>query len=177
MTLLLKLALVAVALAAAFASNRLLVRLEPPQGPVERRRVRIIVSAEAAVTLAVVVVTTVLVALPPARTTYGPPTTLTAAAGSGTAQIAIDSTHAGPQTITVTLEGPSGSPVSAHGMTGTLGTTTVAGVALHFERSATRAWVAHAIAPVAGDWTVQLSIDLGGGERYATSATYRVWSG
>lgn len=176
-TLLVKLGLVAVAIAAAFASNRLLVRLGPPRDTAGRRRIRTIVSAEAAVTLAAVVVTTVLVALPPARTTYGPPTTLSAPAGSGTAQIVLDSTHAGPQTITVTLEGPSGSPVRAQGMTGTLGTTTVAGVELHFERSSTGAWVAHAIAPVAGDWTVQLSIDLGGSGRYATSAAYRVWAG
>lgn len=174
-TLLIKLALVALAIVAAFVSNRLLVRHGPPQDARGRRRARRIVATEAVITLVVVVVTTVLVALPPSRATYGPPTTLTAAAGTGTAHISVDSTHVGPQTITVQLEDASGRPVRADALTGTLGTATVAGVKLRFERTPSGEWVAHSIAPVAGEWTVALSVDFGTGAQYATSAVYRVW--
>lgn len=174
-TLLVKLALVAVAIVAAFLSNRLLIRTVAAREPRERRRVRAIVVTEAVVTVVVVIATTVLVALPPARTTYGPPATLTAPAGTGTAMIAIDSTHAGPQTLTVTLRTDSGAPARAEGVSGTLGTQAVSGVRLRFERDAAGAWVARAIAPVAGEWTVQLTIDLGESGQYSTSADYRVW--
>ncbi|WP_433862036.1 FixH family protein [Streptomyces sp. L7] len=174
-TLLIKLVLVALAITAALVSNRLLVRNGPPRDARERHRARRIVATEAVITLVVVVVTTVLVALPPARTTYGPPTTLTAAAGTGTAHISVDSTHVGPQTITVQLEDASGQPATADAITGTLGTTTVAGVTLRFERTRNGEWVAHSIAPVAGEWTVALSVDFGTGAQYATSAVYRVW--
>ncbi|MGH1525360.1 hypothetical protein ACRAWC_15445 [Leifsonia sp. L25] len=73
------------------------------------------------------------------------------------------------------LEDASGQPATADAITGTLGTTTVAGVTLRFERTRNGEWVAHSIAPVAGEWTVALSVDFGTGAQYATSAVYRVW--
>jgi len=174
-TLLVKLALVALALAIAVVSHRLLVRRSSPTKASGRSRVRIAVGVEAALTITVVLVTTLLVSLPPARTTYGPTTTLTAPAGRESALITISPTHAGPQHITVTLQSPSGAEADAASVHGTLGSDTVAGITVRFAHDSAGSWSADVIAPVAGEWTIQLAIDLGSAGTYATSARYRVW--
>ncbi|WEG08652.1 copper resistance protein CopC [Microbacterium horticulturae] len=171
-TLLVKLALVTIALGAAVASHRRLLRhaLRP-----SRRRVRASVAIEASLTIAVIAVTTLLVALPPARTSYGPATTITAPAGDDIAQITIGSTHTGVQHLTIALRDPDGKPVPARSVTGTISADTLTGITLKLKHDDDTTWTGDVIAPVSGVWTIQLSVDLGGAGTYATAASYRVW--
>lgn len=173
LTLLAKLVLVAVALFAAVISHRLLVRNALPSGLIERRRIRRVAGVETAVTIVIVLVSTLLVSLPPARTTYGPNITLSAPAGTAVADISVDGTHIGVQHIIVRIAPGDGG--SAQSLTGTIGTSSVAGVPVHFVMTRSGSWEADVVAPVAGEWTIQLTVDLGDAGTYATSATYRVW--
>jgi len=174
-TLLVKLAVVAVALVLAVISHRRLIRRAAPDGSIERRRAKRLVGIEAAATIVVVIVTTLLVSLPPARTTYGPETTVTAPVGTASAVITIDPTHTGPQRISVRLESASGADVEPKAVSGTIGTDSVSGVSLTFTRHSSGGWTSAAIAPIAGTWTLQLTVDLGDAGTYATSARYQVW--
>lgn len=174
-TLVVKLALFAIAILFAIASHVLLARRGPTIAPRDQARARWTVAVEATVTILVVVTTTLLVSLPPARTTYGPRVTLTAPAGPASAVITVDPTHTGPQRISVRMTTANGAPPEVRSVTGTLGTDSVAGVRLSFTRGTSGTWSSPAIAPIAGQWTVQVNIDLGDDGTYATSARYRVW--
>ncbi len=171
-TLLIKCALVAVALAAASLTQRALRRR---QRAGQTSRIRRIVVIETAVTIAIVAATTVLVALPPARTTYGPAVTLSAAAGTATATVQVESTRTGPQQITVTLRTADGDPVAADAVSGRLSSTGVSSGDIAFAPSSEAGvWEGTGIAPVAGTWTLQLTVTLVAGT-YVSEVSYPVW--
>lgn len=184
LTLLLKLALVAVAVLTAIGSRRVTGR-----DTVSRARLRTVVGVEAAVVAAVLVVTTVLVAMPPARTEYGPSVTMTAPLSDGSASIEVEATHVGPQVFTLTL--PASGAGDVRTVEASLTGSDIMGGRVEFHRAddhradddatdahATDAgtrWVGRGIAPTAGTWRLDLTVDRGAQGSEVTDARYRVW--
>jgi copper transport protein len=132
------------------------------------------VVAEAVVVAAVVGVTTVLVATPPARTTYGPATTLTAPLAAGRAEIRIEPTRAGVQTVVVRTLDADGDAVAAAGVTATLGSAAVSGIAVPLQQGTDGAWRGAAVVPIPGTWRLSLTVRLPEGT-FVTAADYRTW--
>lgn len=169
--LLVKLGLVAAALVLAALGRRLVTRTQPLAGG----RLRAGVLVEAALVLCALGVTTVLVATPPARTTYGPAVTLAAPLHGGTAEVQVEPTRAGVQTLTIRTLGADGTPVAATSVTAKLGSAAVAGIDVPLTRQPDGSWQGRAPVPVAGEWTVTLTVSLGSDVSYTTAATYRTW--
>jgi copper transport protein len=181
LTLLLKLVLVAVALAAASVAQRRILRArERTTG--ERQLVHAIrwsVRIEAAVLVLVVATTTVLVSEAPAATTYGPPVALTAPLGPDHVTIQVDDTRRGTQRITITPLDAAGRSVSAPTVTGTLssGDAGISALSVDFARSSAdpHTWTSLTAVPLPGLWTLTLNVGLDQATAYTTSAQYRVW--
>lgn len=169
--LLVKLGLVAAALVLAALGRRLVTRTQP----LARRQLRVGVLVEAVLVLAALGVTTVLVATPPARTTYGPAVTLAAPLHGGAARVRIEPTRAGVQTLTVRTLGADGAPVAATSVTAKLGSAAVPGIDVPLIRQPDGSWQGRAPVPIAGEWTVTLTVSLGSDVSYTTAATYRTW--
>jgi copper transport protein len=167
-TLSVKLAIVTAMLVLAYVGQR---RLEPK---VLRRSV----PAEMALGLAVVIVTTALVSQAPARTTYGPPVTVSAPLDARSAVVRIDTTRRGPTAITVTALGPSGQPVRATSVSGTLSSEDagIAALAVKFTPAHNGEWDStHAVVPLAGSWTLKLVVEFSSSDAVTTDAHFRVW--
>ncbi len=169
--LLVKLGLVAAALVLAALGRRLITRTQP----LARRRLRVGVLVEAVLVLAALAVTTALVATPPARTTYGPGVTLAAPLHGGTAQVQIEPTRTGVQTLTVRTLGADGTPVAATSVTARLGSAAVPGLDVPLSPQPDGSWTGRTVVPAAGEWTVTLTVSLGSDVSYTTAAAYRTW--
>ena len=181
-TLLIKIALVIVALSLAIGVRYRPTALRPTalrrSGSASVGAIRRSVWIETAVVALVVVVSTVLVAQPPASTSYGPPAQLSAPLGQNTVQVSVDTTRRGPEAITVTAVDPGGHPVALSSVDGVLSSDDagVAGLEVAFRRGAGHSWHSvAAIAPVPGNWMLTLNTVAASGEAYATSTRYEVW--
>ena len=109
--LLVKVALVAVMLAAALLAERHVMGAAVPGRLV--RAVRRSVGIEIVTAVLVLAVTAVLVSEPPARTTFGPPVTLSAPLGADHVSVRIDMTRRGAQAMTLHILTATGAPVPA----------------------------------------------------------------
>jgi copper transport protein len=174
--LLVKVALVAVMLAAALLAERHVMGAAVPGRLV--RAVRRSVGIEIITAVLVLAVTAVLVSAPPARTTFGPAVTLSAPLGADHVSVRIDTTRRGAQVMTLHILTAAGAPVLVRTVTATLSSAQVAALRLTLRRLtadgsqwATRA----AVVPLPGVWTLTLDVALGPADAYATSASYRVW--
>ena len=187
--LLVKVALVAVMLAAAFLAERRIIGASAtpaapgtaPGAPVPGRLARAVrrsVAIETAAALLVLALTAVLVSEPPARTTFGPPVTLSAPLGADHVSVRIDTTRRGAQAMTLHVLNAAGAPVPARTVTATLSSAQVAALRLTLRRVAADGswWATSAVVvPLPGVWTLTLHVALGPADAYATSASYRVW--
>jgi copper transport protein len=177
-TLLIKSALIGLMLVAAAMAHRRITARPAGTPAAVARAVRRSIRVEAAVAVLVLAATAVLVSEAPARTTYGPAVTLSAPLGNDLASIHIDSTRRGPQTITVRILDPGGTPVQAQSVTVTLSSPQVAALAVKMReaRSGGSQWTsAAAVAPLPGTWTLTLNVALDASDAYTTSASYQVW--
>jgi copper transport protein len=187
--LLVKVALVAVMLGAAFLAERRIIGAVatpvPPDaapGPaVPGRLVRAVrrsVAIETLTAVLVLAVTAVLVSEPPARTTFGPPVTFSAPLGPDHVRVRIDSTRRGPQSMTLYVLNAAGAPVPARTLTAALSSAQVAALRLTLRRltpDGSQWTTSAAVVPLPGVWTLTLNVALGPADAYATSASYRVW--
>jgi copper transport protein len=187
--LLVKVALVAVMLAAAFLAERRITgppatSAAPDIAPggirpdSQVRAVRRSVAIEIAAAVLVLAVTAVLVSEPPARTTFGPPVTLSAPLGPDHVSVHIDTTRRGAQAMTLRVLNAAGAPVPASSMTAALSSPQVAALRVTLRRltpDGSQWTTSAAIVPLPGVWTLTLDIALGPADAYATSASYRVW--
>lgn len=174
--LLVKVALVAVMLAAALLAERHVMGAAVPGRLV--RAVRRSVGIEIVIAVLVLAVTAVLVSEPPARTTFGPPVTLSAPLGADHVSVRIDPTRRGAQAMTLHILTAAGAPVPARTVTATLSSAQVAALRLTLRRlTPDGSWWATsaAVVPLPGVWTLTLDVALGPADAYATSASYRVW--
>jgi copper transport protein len=174
--LLVKVALVAVMLAAALLAERHVMAAAVPGRlvPAVRRSVGI----EIAAAVLVLAVTAVLVSEPPARTTFGPPVTLSAPLGADHVSVRVDPTRRGAQAMTLRILTAAGAPVPARSVTATLSSAQVAALRLTLRRVTADGsqWATSAaVVPLPGVWTLTLDVALGPADAYATSASYRVW--
>lgn len=178
LVLLLKLALVAGALVAATRAQRVLRRrtdpIGEPRAPNSGLRLRRQIGLESALLAAVLVTTTVLVALPPARTSYGPGRSLTAPLGPDTVRVTVDTTRTGVQQIRVTALDADRRPVRASSVSGHLSSSAVPALPASFTRQGDD-WTSRVAVPLAGSWTLTLTVGLDAAHAYTTSAAYRVW--
>ena len=184
--LLVKVALVAVMLGAAFLAERRIIGAVVPPGAAPGpavpgrlvRAVRRSVAIETLTAVLVLAVTAVLVSEPPARTTFGPPVTLSAPLGPDHVRVRIDSTRRGPQSMTLYVLNAAGAPVPARTLTATLSSAQVAALRLTLRRltpDGSQWTTSAAIVPLPGVWTLTLNVALGPADAYATSASYQVW--
>ena len=187
--LLVKVALVAVMLAAALLAERRIIGAIPTPVPpgaapgpaVPGRLARVVLRSVAIETLTAVLVlavTAVLVSEPPARTTFGPPVTLSAPLGTDHVSVRIDPTRRGAQALTLYVLNAAGAPVPARSVTATLSSARVAALRLTLRRltpDGSQWATSAAIVPLPGVWTLTLNVALGPADAYATSASYRVW--
>ena len=184
--LLVKVALVAVMLAAAFLAERRIV--VPPAAPDSAsdgirpdglvRAVRRSVGIEIVTAVLVLAVTAVLVSEPPARTTFGPPVTLSAPLGPDHVSVRIEPTRRGVQAMTFSIVTAAGEPVPAQSLTATLSSARVAALRLTVRRltpDGSQWTTSTAVVPLPGVWTLTLDVALGLASAYATSVSYRVW--
>ena len=174
--LLVKVALVAIMLAAALLAERHVMAAAVPGRLL--RAVRRSVSIEIVTAVLVLAVTAVLVSEPPARTTFGPPVTLSAPLGADHVSVRIDPTRRGAQAMTLRILTAAGAPVPAHTVTATLSSAQVAALRLTLRRltpDGSQWATSAAVVPLPGVWTLTLDVALGPADAYATSATYRVW--
>ena len=130
--LLVKVALVAVMLAAALLAERHVMGAAVPGRLV--RAVRRSVGIEIVTAILVLAVTAVLVSEPPARTTFGPPVTLSAPLGADHVSVRIDTTRRGAQAMTLHILTAAGAPVPARTVTATLSSAQVAALRLTLRR-------------------------------------------
>lgn len=183
LTLLVKLGLVVLVLAAAAAGQRMIARRRTSRGAGSgsavapgadpARRLRRTVAVELAIVSLVVAATTVLTALPPASATYGPPVTVTAPLPADLALTAdFASTRHGSLALTVTVAGPDG-PVAADDVTATLSSDEhgIAAIAVPLERDGDTWRSTGASVPLAGDWTVSFRVAIGGAATVASVDT------
>lgn len=201
--LLIKVALVAVMLLIALAGHRIVwapragagvpapvaampTVLEPDSPPVRAAgpdprglgRLRRSVAVEVVVAVAVLAVTSILVDQPPARTTYGPTVATTAPLGADHLDIRIDPTTRGSQHIAVEVRDADGRPVPAQAVSATLSSPDVPALTVKMSADAgdSSRWVSSgAVAPLAGWWTLQVTVALDPTKAYATSVSYQVW--
>jgi copper transport protein len=176
--LLVKVALVAVMLAAALLAERHVMAAAAAVPGRLVRAVRRSVSIEIVTAVLVLAVTAVLVSEPPARTTFGPPVTLSAPLGADHVSVRIDPTRRGAQAMTLRILTAAGAPVPARTVTATLSSAQVAALRLTLHRLTADGsqWATSAaVVPLPGVWTLTLDVDLGPADAYATSASYRVW--
>ncbi len=174
--LLVKVALVAVMLAAALLAERHVMAAAAPGRLV--RAVRRSVSIEIATAVLVLAVTAVLVSEPPARTTFGPPVTLSAPLGADHVSVRIDPTRRGAQAMTLHILTAAGASVPTRTVTATLSSAQVAALRLTLHRltpDGSQWATSAAVVPLPGVWTLTLDVALGPADAYATSASYRVW--
>jgi copper transport protein len=174
--LLVKVALVAVMLAAALLAERHVIAAAVPGRLL--RAVRRSVSIEIVTAVLVLAVTAVLVSEPPARTTFGPPVTLSAPLGADHVSVRIDPTRRGAQAMTLRILTAAGAPVPARTVTATLSSVQVAALRLTLRRltpDGSQWATSAAVVPLPGVWTLSLDVALGPADAYATSASYRVW--
>lgn len=174
--LLVKVALVAIMLAAALLAERHVMAAAVPGRLV--RAVRRSVSIEIVTAVLVLAVTAVLVSEPPARTTFGPPVTLSAPLGADHVSVRIDPTRRGTQAMTLRILTAAGAPVPARTVTATLSSAQVAALRLTLRRltpDGSQWATSAAVVPLPGVWTLTLDVALGPADAYATSASYRVW--
>jgi copper transport protein len=181
-TLLIKVALVCVALAGAYVAQRVIVRRDGARIGSGRARLAVVrrsVRFEACAVALVLVATTVLVSQPPAAASYGPPVTITTQlGGEDDVRITVDTTRRGPEAFTVTVVGPDGKPVAAQQIAGTLSSKDngVAGIDVHFVQGPGRSWHSvDATVPLAGTWTITLDVSVDEATGYATQADFQVW--
>jgi copper transport protein len=173
--LLVKVALVAVMLAALLAERHVMGAAVPGRLV---RAMRRSLSIEIAAAVLVLAVTAVLVSEPPARTTFGPPVTLSAPLGADHVSVRIDTTRRGAQAMTLRILTAAGAPVPARTVTATLSSAQVAALRLTLRRLTPDGsqWTTSAtVGPLPGVWTLTLDVALGPADAYATSASYRVW--
>ena len=174
--LLVKVALVAVMLAAALLAERHVMGAAVPGRLV--RAVRRSVGIEIVTAILVLAVTAVLVSEPPARTTFGPQVTLSAPLGANHVSVRIDPTRRGAQAMTLHILTAAGTPVPARTVTATLSSAQVAALRLTLRRltpDGSQWATSAAVVPLPGVWTLTLDVTLGPADAYATSASYRVW--
>ena len=174
--LLVKVALVAVMLAAALLAERHVMGAAVPGRLV--RAVRRSVGIEIITAVLVLAVTAVLVSEPPARTTFGPAVTLSAPLGADHVSVRIDTTRRGAQAMTLHVLTAAGAPVLVRTVTATLSSAQVAALRLTLRRLTADGsqWTTRAaVVPLPGVWTLTLDVALGPADAYATSASYRVW--
>jgi copper transport protein len=183
--LLIKVAIVALILAAALIAQRRVLALRPPpsQDAPEAipatvpRTIARSVRIEAALGIAVIAATALLVSQPPARTTYGPAVSLTAPLGNDRAHIHIDTTRRGREHITVNLTDTAGKPVTAQSITAQLSSSDVAALnaTLAKDTPTGTGWRSDVAVPLPGTWTLTLTVTLDPTDAYATAIHYRVW--
>lgn len=176
--LVIKIACVAAMLALASRARR---RCDP-------KRLRRTVPIEALVGIAVIVVTSVLVTEPPARTTFGPRVQLTAPLAAGAAHVTIQSTRRGATTIVVALDDAHQRPLLAESMRAVAGSQSagipslsVRFVALEPQESAdgsrrSARWSSvGAVLPVAGSWTLTLTVQFSEADAQVSAVDFPVW--
>lgn len=142
------------------------------------RTLRRAVLAEIILAAAVLAVTSVLVSEPPARATYGPPVTITAPLGGDHLTVTVDPTLHGRQTLTVTVLDAAGHATTVQHLAATLSSAGVASLAVTMQPTGTdrSRWVSHnMIVPLAGRWTLIVTVTMTASEAYATSVSYQVW--
>ena len=179
-TLLIKIGLVAVMVAAAYLAYRRIPG--PADGPVDGgetlRAVKRTVGIETAVAVLVLAVTAALVSDPPARTTYGPAVTMSAPLGADHVSVHVDTTRRGPQAIAIDVVDPAGSPVQVRTASAMVSSATVPALNLVLRKvtpDGSQWATTAAVIPLPGIWTLTLNIGLGEADAYTTSASYRVW--
>lgn len=176
-TLLIKLGLVTIAMAAALISQRVVAgrtRHRHTSIQLLTRSVRL----EAIILAGAVAAATVLVSLPPAKTTYGPPATLTAPLGPNHLKIAVDTTRRGPQNITITAHNGAGQPAELTHLTATLSSpqADVAALKLQLKHGPHNRWhTKHTTVPRPGTWHIHINASTNTTHGYATTAKYQVW--
>jgi len=182
-TLLVKLAFVAIALAGALAAQRMVARRRSGAGAdaasVSVVRVRRSLRIEAVAVAAAIVVTSVLTALPPASGTYGPAATVTAPVGDtgATAVAELSTTRHGPLVITVHVTDRNGTRIDPELVTGVLSSPDngVAGIDVTLTHDGASWVTTDAVVPIAGAWTLQLTVTIDQAHAYATATTFRAW--
>ncbi|WP_246007971.1 copper resistance CopC/CopD family protein [Gordonia oryzae] len=151
-------------------------------------RVRRSVPLEMACGIAVLVVTSVLVTEPPARTTYGPPVQVAAPLDDGSAQVSVSTTRRGPTVVDVALDGGRGGPIAARSLRATLSSESagIPSLVLKFVpdqsdttvtgslRAARWRSVAASV-PVAGAWTLTLTVQFSDSDAQVTTVGFVVW--
>lgn len=176
-TLLIKLGLVTIAMAAALLSQRVVAgrtRHRHTSIHLLTRSVRI----EAAILAGAVVAATVLVSLPPAKTTYGPPATLTAPLGPNHLKIRVDTTRRGPENITITAHNDAGHAIQLRDIDATLSSSQagVAALKLRLKHGPHNSWhTKNATLPEPGTWHIHINATTNTTHGYATTAKYQVW--
>lgn len=169
--LLIKLALVALALVAGRTTARLLRRVRP------LRQTRLLLAAEVVVGSMIIIAAGLLSATPAATDTYGPSTTVVADLDPGRLIVDVDSTRRGAQQITVRPQLPERGADQPAELTGRL-SSDAAGVSkleVHFVRSGDDWRSTDAYVPTPGTWTLELTARPDSGPARVTSVDYRVW--
>jgi copper transport protein len=179
-TVLIKTGLVVLMLAAAGLTHRRVISPAARQttAPGVARAIRRSARIEAAVGALVLAVTAVLVSEPPARTTFGPPVTITAPLGADHVAVQVSPTRRGPQSITIQVLSPAGTPVAAQSVTASLSSPDVSALTVTLHRTAgdgSRWTSTAAVAPLPGVWTLTINVALTPSSAYTTSAAYQVW--
>ncbi|WP_217998046.1 copper resistance CopC/CopD family protein [Nocardia paucivorans] len=172
--LLLKLVLVLVAVVAAAIAHRM-VR--------SRANPTVVVRVELGAQLAVLAVTAALAGVTPARDAYDPPTTLVIDLGPVRADIAVDGAAAGKQELTVRLYDTDGHPIDASEVTarlvradGDLGPIDIAFRRVEPVELAPHYFVSRPThVPLAGRWSLRLTVITGRATGYTGTVEYRVW--
>ncbi|WP_338836431.1 copper resistance CopC/CopD family protein [Gordonia polyisoprenivorans] len=151
-------------------------------------RLRRSVPLEMACGIAVLVVTSVLVTEPPARTTYGPPVQVVAPLDDGSAQVSVSTTRRGATVVDVTLDDGHGTPIRARSLRATLSSESagIPSLALRFVPAqsdttdtgspGSARW--HSVAasvPVAGAWTLTLTVQFSDSDAQVTTVGFVVW--
>ncbi len=151
-------------------------------------RLRRSVPIEMACGIAVLVVTSVLVTEPPARTTYGPPMQVAAPLDDGAAQVSVSTTRRGPTVVDVALDDGHGTPIPARSLRATLSSESagIPSLALRFVAAQSDTTVASssgaarwrsvaASVPVAGAWTLTLTVQFSDTDAQVTTVGFAVW--
>ena len=103
---------------------------------------------------------------------------MTAPLGANHLEVRVDPTTRGPQTITIAVRDAAGSPVTAKSMSAVLSSAYVPSLAVKLnpaDGDASRWTSTAAVAPLAGWWTLQTTVDTGATTAYVTSVSYLVW--
>jgi copper transport protein len=167
-TLSIKLAIVAAMLGLAYLGQR---HLDPQ---VLRRTVPL----EMALGFAVVIVTSALVSQAPARETYGPAVSLSAPLDGRSARIEIGSTRRGPTAIVVAVTDAQHRLVHAQAVRATLSSADagIPALKVKFAPTVDDQWRAsYAVVPLAGSWTLNLTVEFSTSDAVVTTAQFRVW--